>query len=58
MSISNNYTSIRRDIPDNVTIVVSCKNRTSEEIKEVIEAGATDLRRKITFRKRDRYTAL
>ncbi|MEJ2704739.1 MAG: YggS family pyridoxal phosphate-dependent enzyme [Sedimentisphaerales bacterium] len=43
MSITTNYASIRRDIPDDVTIVVSCKSRTPEEIKEVIAAGATDL---------------
>jgi len=43
MSISDNYTKIRRDIPDDVTIVVSCKTRSAEEIKEVIAAGATDL---------------
>jgi pyridoxal phosphate enzyme (YggS family) len=43
MSISKNYASIRRDIPDDVTIIVSCKSRTQEEIKEVIAAGATDL---------------
>jgi len=43
MSISTNYASIRRNIPDDVTIVVSCKTRTPEEIKEVIDAGATDL---------------
>jgi len=43
MNILKNYTSIRQDIPDDVTIVVSCKSRTPEEIKEVIAAGATDL---------------
>jgi pyridoxal phosphate enzyme (YggS family) len=43
MSVSANYTRIRREIPDNVTIVVSCKTRTAEEIEEVIDAGATDI---------------
>jgi pyridoxal phosphate enzyme (YggS family) len=43
MSISKNYAKIRQDIPDDVTIVVSCKTRTAEEIKEVIVAGATDI---------------
>jgi len=43
MSISKNYARIRREIPDYVTIVVSCKTRTAEEIKEVIDAGATDI---------------
>ena len=43
MCISDNYTKIRRDIPDDVTIVFSCKTRTVKEIKEVIAAGATDI---------------
>jgi pyridoxal phosphate enzyme (YggS family) len=43
MSISRNYARIRREIPDHVTIVVSCKTRNAEEISEVIEAGATDI---------------
>jgi pyridoxal phosphate enzyme (YggS family) len=43
MSVSKNYARIRREIPDNVTIVVSCKTRIAEEIKEVIDAGATDI---------------
>jgi pyridoxal phosphate enzyme (YggS family) len=43
MSVSKNYARIRREIADNVTIVVSCKTRTAEEISEIIEAGATDI---------------
>ena len=43
MSISENYAKIRREIPDYVTIVVSCKTRTTEEIREIIDAGATDI---------------
>ena len=43
MDISANYERIRRQIPDYVTIVVSCKTRTAEEIAEVIDAGATDI---------------
>jgi len=43
MSISANYFRIRQGIPDYVTIVVSCKTRTVEEIGEVIDAGATDI---------------
>jgi pyridoxal phosphate enzyme (YggS family) len=43
MSITENYTRIRQEIPDYVTIVVSCKTRTAEEIEEVIVAGATDI---------------
>ena len=43
MSISANYERIRREIPDYVTIVVSCKTRSAEEIREIIDAGATDI---------------
>jgi len=43
MSISANYAKIRQEIPDYVTIVVSCKTRTAEEIEQVIDAGATDV---------------
>ncbi len=43
MSISANYARIARQTPDGVTIVVSCKTRTAEEIEEVIDAGATDI---------------
>ena len=43
MSISTNYAKLREEIPDYVTIVVSCKTRTAEEIEEVIDAGATDI---------------
>jgi uncharacterized pyridoxal phosphate-containing UPF0001 family protein len=38
-----NYASIRREIPDDVIVIVSCKTRTAEAIKEVIAAGATDI---------------
>ena len=43
MSVSANYTRIRQEIPDYVTIVVSCKTRTAEEIEQVIDAGAADI---------------
>ena len=43
MSITENYQRIRKEIPDNVTIVLAGKTRTPEEIIEVIEAGATDI---------------
>lgn len=43
MSIKDNYLKIRREIPENVKIVLAAKKRTVEEIKEVIDAGATDL---------------
>jgi len=43
MSISANYVKIRQEIPDYVTIIVSCKERTAEEIKQIIDAGAADI---------------
>ena len=43
MSIAENYEKIRKEIPDYVTLVVAAKQRTKEEIEELIEAGATDL---------------
>ena len=41
--IKENYEKIRKEIPENVTIVLAAKTRTPEEVKEVIESGATDL---------------
>ena len=43
MSIAENYKKIRKEIPDHVTLVVAAKQRTKEEIEELIEAGATDI---------------
>ena len=43
MSISENYKKIRKEIPGHVTLVIAAKQRTKEEIEELIEAGATDL---------------
>ncbi|MCK4665416.1 YggS family pyridoxal phosphate-dependent enzyme [Candidatus Dependentiae bacterium] len=43
MSIRDNYLIIRNEIPDDVTIVAAAKTRTVEEVKEIIQAGATDI---------------
>jgi len=43
MSIAENYKKIRKEIPDYVILVMAAKQRTKEEIEEIIEAGATDL---------------
>jgi pyridoxal phosphate enzyme (YggS family) len=43
MSITENYQRIRKEIPDNVSIVLASKTRTPEEIMKVIETGATDI---------------
>lgn len=40
--IEENYQRIRSEVPDHVTIVLAAKNRTPEEIKATIDAGATD----------------
>jgi len=58
MSISTNYARIRREIPDYVTIVVSCKTRTAEEIREVIDAGATDIGENYVQEAGQMYSAL
>jgi pyridoxal phosphate enzyme (YggS family) len=43
MNIADNYTHLRREIPENVTIVLAAKKRTPLELVEAIEAGATDI---------------
>ncbi|MFW6103685.1 MAG: YggS family pyridoxal phosphate-dependent enzyme [Bacteroidota bacterium] len=43
MSITSNYQNLRKEIPDHVTIVLAGKTKSSKEIREAIEAGATDL---------------
>jgi pyridoxal phosphate enzyme (YggS family) len=58
MSISANYARIRQEIPDYVTIVVSCKTRKAEEIEEAINAGATDIGENYVQEARQVYSAL
>ncbi len=43
MGITEQYQKIRNEIPEYVTIVLAAKTRTPEEVKEVINAGATDV---------------
>lgn len=43
MSIARRYEQLRRRVPDHVTIVLAVKNRTPDEVREALEAGATDL---------------
>jgi len=43
MSITENYARLREEIPADVTTVVSGKTRTTDEIEEAINAGATDI---------------
>jgi PLP dependent protein len=43
MSIKENYQKIREEVPSHVRIVAAAKTRTAEEVKELIEAGVTDI---------------
>jgi len=43
MQIGANYTRLREEIPDHVTIVLAAKTRSAKDIVEVIDAGATDI---------------
>ena len=43
MSITENYSKIKKKIPSHVKIVVAAKTRNVDEIKELIMAGATDI---------------
>jgi len=58
MSISANYARIRQEIPDYVTLVVSCKTRAAEEIEEAIDAGATDIGENYVQEAGQMYSAL
>ena len=58
MSIKENYQKIREKIPDNVTIVLASKTRTTEEIEEVIEAGASDIGENYVQEAESMYNAL
>ena len=43
MSIAENYQKVRKEIPENVSIVLAAKTRTKDEILQAINAGATDI---------------
>jgi pyridoxal phosphate enzyme (YggS family) len=43
MSIKENYQKIRREIPEDITIVLAAKTRNAKELLEAIDAGATDI---------------
>jgi len=58
MSIAANYAKVRQEIPDYVTIVVSCKTRTAEEIEKVIDAGAADIGENYVQEAGQMYSAL
>jgi len=58
MSISANYAKIREEIPKNVTIVLSVKTRTVEQIEESIDAGVTDIGQNYVQEAGQMYSAL
>ncbi len=43
MGIAANIEKIRREIPENVTLMAAAKTRNAEEIKEAIDAGITHI---------------
>jgi len=43
MTIKERCQRIRKEVPEDVTIVVAAKTRTADEVKEVIDAGVTDI---------------
>ncbi len=43
MTIQDNYKRIKTEVPDYVTIVAAAKTRTAEEVRALINAGATDI---------------
>ena len=43
MTIKERYQQIRKEVPEDVTIVVAAKTRTADEVKEAIDAGVTDI---------------
>jgi len=58
MSISTNYIKIRQEIPKEVTIVLSVKTRTIEQIEEAIDAGVTDIGQNYVQEAGQMYSAL
>jgi pyridoxal phosphate enzyme (YggS family) len=58
MSITANYAKLREEIPENVTIVLAAKARSTEEIKEVIDVGATDIGENYVQQAGQMYSAL
>lgn len=43
MNIRESYERIRAEVPDYVTIVAAAKTRTVDEVKQLIDAGITDI---------------
>lgn len=58
MSIIQNYQKIRKEIPNNVTIIIAAKTRTKKELLEVIAAGATDIGENYVQEAEEMYNSL
>jgi len=58
MSISANYAKLREEIPKNVTIVLSVKTKTVEQIEEATDAGVTDIGQNYVQEGGQMYSAL
>jgi pyridoxal phosphate enzyme (YggS family) len=58
MSISTNYAKLRGEIPKGVTIVLSVKTRTVEQIEEAVDAGVTDIGQNYVQEAEQMYSAL
>ncbi len=58
MIISTNYVKIRQEIPKEVTIVLSVKTRTVEQIEEAVDAGVTDIGQNYVQEAGQMYSAL
>jgi pyridoxal phosphate enzyme (YggS family) len=43
MDIAERYRQIRKDVPEQVAVVIAAKTRSAEDIRLAIEAGATDI---------------
>jgi len=58
MSITENYARLRKEIPDDVTVVLSGKTRTPKQIEEAIDAGVTDIGQNYVQEAGQMYSAL
>jgi len=58
MSVTESYARLREEIPADVAIIVSAKAKTTEEVEEAINAGATDIGQNYVQEAGQMYSAL
>ncbi len=58
MIIGENYRRIRNEVPEDITIIAAAKTRTPEEIRELIDAGITDIGENYVQEAEDMHEAL